>query len=252
MAALAVAPRRPDGDRVLRRRVLRRAPRVGGHHRLGARARRGARRAASAATGPRRPHQPRRARAVCGMDARLDDLGADQGRRVSGRRTRVRLPRCARRRMCAVARTGRPAARRADARGGHPDRDRLQHLRAPAARDPALPSLGQRRGSARAAAHVLERDGRTRRDRRRARGPDRGRHASTAGRSARSHSPPAHRLASGSTSASPGARCSPAPPASSRSSSRCRSARRSAPRSSPSSRSWCPPPPPRRSAASPG
>ena len=45
---------------------------------------------------------------VCGMDARLDDLGADQGRRVSGRRARVRLPRCARRRMCAVARTGAP------------------------------------------------------------------------------------------------------------------------------------------------
>ena len=46
--------------------------------------------------------------------------------------------------------------------------DRLWDLRASASGPAPLPPLGQRRGSARAAAHVLERDGRTCRDRRRA------------------------------------------------------------------------------------
>ena len=102
----------------------------------------------------------RRARRLRGLDAAVGHVGADRRQRLRLRADRGSLHgRPARRRDPAQA-ARRRLARRAGDGGRSADRDRLRPVGAPAPRRPALRALDQRPGTARAAADLLERDGR--------------------------------------------------------------------------------------------
>ena len=153
--------RRPDGARLLLRRLLRRAEADRGDRRLGAGARAGRAGPGSAAAGPGGPGRAGRARAPDGLERAVGDVGA--AGRAGARRTScgscsTPASCCSPSACCGSPRALR--ARRAGAGGRHHRGHRLRARRPAAAGDRRARALAQRRRAARAADHLLERGGR--------------------------------------------------------------------------------------------